>query len=100
MANQPGLPWPPAQRSYVPPPVASTNTMAILSLVFAFVLSPLGVAFGLVAKSQIHRTGERGDGLATAGILTGTVITVFWALWLLVWVALVILAVVGAVAGH
>lgn len=53
-----------------------TNTMAILALVFAFVFSPLAIAFGVVARKQIARTGEGGSGLATAGLVLGIVFTV------------------------
>jgi hypothetical protein len=49
----------------------STNTVAILSLVFAFVFAPLGIVFGHVARNQIRRTGEQGSGLATAGLWLG-----------------------------
>jgi len=52
-----------------------TNTMAILSLVFAFVFFPLGIVFGFVARSQIKRTHEEGSGLALAGIIVGFVVT-------------------------
>ena len=50
-----------------------TNTMSILSLVFAFVFWPLGIAFGVVARKQISRTGEAGDGLAKAGLILGVI---------------------------
>lgn len=53
------------------PGSAQTNVMAILSLVFAFVFSILGVVFGHVALSQIARTGEQGRGLAIAGLVIG-----------------------------
>ena len=46
-----------------------TNTFAILSLIFAFLVFPLGFIFGIIALSQIKKTKERGKGLATAGIL-------------------------------
>jgi hypothetical protein len=51
------------------PMVVGTNVLAILSLVCAFLCSPLGLILGLVARSQIKRSGERGDGLAVAGIV-------------------------------
>jgi len=57
-----------------------TNTMAILALVFAFVVAPLGAVFGFVARSQIKRTGEAGSGLALAGIVIGLVSVVFYVL--------------------
>ena len=62
-------------------PARSTNVMAILALVFAFVFSPLGIVFGAVAKKQIARTGEEGMGLAKAGFWLGIVFTVLGVLW-------------------
>ncbi|MGH3814177.1 MAG: DUF4190 domain-containing protein [Pseudonocardiaceae bacterium] len=56
------------QNAPAPPP---TNTMAVLSLVFAFLFWPLAIAFGHVARKQISRTGESGGGLATAGLVIG-----------------------------
>lgn len=50
-----------------------TNTMAVLSLVFAFVFALLGVIFGHIALSQIRQTGEQGRGLAIAGVTIGYV---------------------------
>lgn len=59
-----------------PPPPQRTNTMAILALIFAFLVAPLGIVFGFVARGQIRRTGEGGRGLATAGLVLGIVFTV------------------------
>ncbi len=39
-----------------------TNTLAVLALVFAFLIAPLGIVFGHIARGQIKRTGEEGDG--------------------------------------
>jgi peptidyl-prolyl cis-trans isomerase B (cyclophilin B) len=50
-----------------------TNGLAIASLVCAFLCSPLGLIFGLIAKSQIKSRGGGGDGLATAGIILSVV---------------------------
>lgn len=75
-------PYSPAQfPGYGPPPQTSTNGMAIASLVVSLVglficgglLCPLGAIFGHVAKGQISRTGEAGDGLALAGLIIGWV---------------------------
>lgn len=52
-----------------------TNTMAILSLVFAFVFAPLGIVFGIMARKQIPVTGESGAGLAKAGLILGVIFT-------------------------
>lgn len=46
-----------------------TNIYAILSLIFAFVFFPLGLAFGIVALYKIKRTHEHGKGLAVAGVI-------------------------------
>lgn len=86
---QPGYP----QQGYPPPgypppgyPYPVTNTMAILSLVMAFVFAPLGVVFGYMARRQIRERGEGGAALATAGLIIGWVFTalliVFCAIWL------------------
>ncbi len=45
------------------------NAMAALSLVFAFLFYPLGIVFGHVAKRQIDRTGETGNGMATTALV-------------------------------
>ena len=64
----PGYPAP----AYPPmgyPAARRTNVLAILSLVFAFVFWPLGIVCGHIARRQIRRTGEAGQGLATAGLI-------------------------------
>ena len=48
---------------------SKTNIYAILSLIFAFVFFPLGLAFGIVALYKIKRTHEHGKGLAVAGLV-------------------------------
>ncbi len=69
---------------------ASTNTLAIISLVFGIVSIPTaccygcGVIFaivavitGLIARSQIKQSAGRqsGDGLALAGVIIGALVT-------------------------
>lgn len=70
----PGMPAPTGYGEPAAPP-RRTNTMAVLALVFAFVFSPLGIVFGILGRSQIRRSGERGRGLATAGLVLGIVFT-------------------------
>jgi hypothetical protein len=36
------------------------------------------VVFGLIARSQIKQTGQDGSGLATAGIVIGSLLTLFF----------------------
>ena len=57
-----------------------TNTLAILSLVAAFVASFVGVVLGIVALLQIRRSGEAGRGLAIAAIIIGFLVTAFFVL--------------------
>lgn len=73
----------PAPGGQYPPP---TNTLAILALALAFACWPLALVFGHLARRQIRRTGERGRGLATAGLVIGYL--------LLALVALAVIAVV------
>jgi hypothetical protein len=55
------------------PAVSPTNSFAIVALCTSLIASVLGVVFGHVALSQIRRTGERGRGLAIAGLVIGYV---------------------------
>jgi ABC-type uncharacterized transport system permease subunit len=58
---------------------ARTNNLAVASLVLSiasFVVMPFlagiaGVILGHMARSQIRRTGEEGNGLAVAGLVIG-----------------------------
>lgn len=90
--EQPANPWnpggPPAQQwspapgqQWVPEPQRygnrPTNPLAIVSLVTAVLgLGIVGIICGHIARSQIRRTGDAGDGLALAGLIVGYVITV------------------------
>jgi Domain of unknown function (DUF4190) len=60
-----------------------TNTLAIVSLVLAFVVSLGAVITGHIALGQIKRTGEGGHGLALAGVILGYVGLAFGLLWFL-----------------
>ncbi|GHD06003.1 DUF4190 domain-containing protein [Zhihengliuella salsuginis] len=65
----------PLYRSTQPQP---TNTFAILSLIFSFFIGVMGVVFGHLARAQIRRTGEAGDGLALAGLVIGYAAILAW----------------------
>ncbi len=80
--------------------VAPTNTLAVVSLVAAIVsFFPLphpflggivAIVTGHMAKSQIRKTGESGEGLATAGIIIGWVHIVLSTLAVLIVVLIVL----------
>jgi len=61
-----------------PPAGPPTNTLAIIALIASFLISPLGIILGIIARNQIKRTGEGGDGLALAGIIIGAVLTAIY----------------------
>jgi peptidyl-prolyl cis-trans isomerase B (cyclophilin B) len=48
---------------------APTSTLAILSLVFAFLAAPVGLVLAFFARKKIKETGEGGRGLTTAAII-------------------------------
>jgi uncharacterized protein DUF4190 len=55
---------------------APLNTLAWVSVVVAFFVSPVAIVLGILARKQVARTGERGRGLATLGAVLGSVFTV------------------------
>ncbi|MHC0432348.1 DUF4190 domain-containing protein [Streptomyces sp. O3] len=70
-------PYPPPQR----PPV---NGLAITSLVFGLLccLPVIGLVFGVIALTQIKKRGERGKGMAIAGVTLSSIGTLLFALTL------------------
>lgn len=48
-----------------------TNTLAIIALVGSFFVSLVGIICGHLALNQIKQTGEKGRGLALAGLIIG-----------------------------
>jgi eukaryotic-like serine/threonine-protein kinase len=59
-----------AQPAPAPPPARrdEVNTLATLSIVFAFVAAPAGAVLGHLGLSQIRRTGQRGRERALIGV--------------------------------
>jgi peptidyl-prolyl cis-trans isomerase B (cyclophilin B) len=66
-----------------PPPAKPTNALAVVSLICAFLIAPLGVVFGHIALWQIKRSGDDGRGLAIAGLVIGYLLTVLGTLVLI-----------------
>lgn len=62
-----------------------TNTLATLSVIFAFVFAPAGAVLGHLGLRQIARTGERGRERAHVGIALSYSITVISVIALVVW---------------
>src|SRR4029450_1231824 len=89
------VPRPQGGRPPPPPyaPVASTNTMAILALVFAFIFAPAAIILGHMAKKQIRQTGEQGEGLAPAGLWLGYIFTALGVLICAFYVIVIIFAI-------
>lgn len=67
-------------------PVAPTNSFAIVALICAFVIPPVGLVFGIIAQRQIARTGEQGAGLALAAIIVSAIFTGLIVMMVLAWV--------------
>lgn len=76
-----------------------TNSMAIASLVCAFVFSPLGIIFGVMARRQIKQSGEQGWGIATAGLWVSVGLTTLFVLIFVIWLVAVIAIVSSAPMG-
>lgn len=81
---------PAAQSAAAPVDPQKTNTMAILALVFAFLIPLVGFILAIVAMSKIKKTNEGGKGLAVAGLIISI-------LNMLAQIVLIILLTVGIV---
>ncbi|MEC5184522.1 hypothetical protein RCH12_001991 [Cryobacterium sp. MP_3.1] len=65
------------------------NVLAIISLVSAFFVSLAAVICGHIALSQIKRTGEKGRGLAIAGLVLGYVGLISGLIFLIVMIGVI-----------
>jgi hypothetical protein len=69
----------PGQQQFYYPPARSTNGLALAALICGIAQFAVGVTFipaiicGHLARRQIRRTGEAGDGMALAGLILGYV---------------------------
>jgi Domain of unknown function (DUF1707)/Domain of unknown function (DUF4190) len=70
---------------HLAPPPRPMNKLAVASLVLALmpVIPLLAVLTGLIAHGQIQERGERGAGVATAGILIGGLASLLFILYVL-----------------
>ena len=91
----PAAPQAYAPQGYGQPAAADKwNVLAIISLVSAFFVSLAAVICGHIALSQIKKTGEKGRGLAIAGLVLGYLGLVAGLIFIIVMVA-VIMAGIG-----
>lgn len=68
--SQPGMPGgPPMTPGMNPYQPQKTNTLAIVTLVMAFIFPLVSLITGFIALSQIKKTGESGRGLAIGGLV-------------------------------
>jgi hypothetical protein len=51
------------------PPAPATNTLAIITIIAAFVVPIVGIVTGHIALNQLKTSGEQGAGLAKAGLI-------------------------------
>ena len=68
-----------------PAPSGEVNTLATLSIVFAFVFAPVGAVLGHLALAQISRRGERGRDRALIGLTLSYVFILLAVVALIVW---------------
>ena len=80
---QHGPPVPPSPRPHDEP-----NTLATLSVIFAFVFAPAGAILGHLGLSQIARTPQRGRDRALVGVTLSYVFLITAVVALVVWAAL------------
>lgn len=59
------------------PGLAPLSLLAVVAIALAFVAPIGGVVVGFIARHEVRRTGESGDGLAFAAILIGATLTLF-----------------------
>lgn len=102
----------PAGAGYPPPlglqvvPAAPTNGMAVASLIFGLVglfvlpvVAPLlAIIFGHLARGQIRSSGERGGGMAVAGLVMGYLALAFALIGFLIFIVIVLIAAAAASA--
>jgi Domain of unknown function (DUF4190) len=82
-----GFPAPTGSVFPPPPgtPSGEVNTLATLSIVFAFVFAPAGAVLAHVALSQIKQRGQRGRERAIVGLTLSYVIIVLAVIALVIW---------------
>ncbi len=92
LGRVPPAPPPVGPPVFIPPPAPPyrrpVNTLATLSLVFAFVFAPVGAILGHLGLAQIRRTGELGRDRALAGVALSYVFITLTLVALVAWATL------------
>ncbi|WP_337006341.1 MULTISPECIES: DUF4190 domain-containing protein [unclassified Microbacterium] len=78
-----------------------TNTLALVGFIAAFVIPVAGLILGIFALRQLHVPGntESGAGLARWAIVIGSIISVFYVLFFIVWFSLFFTAINQSLVG-
>jgi hypothetical protein len=61
----------------------TTNVWAIVGFIMSFIAPLLGLIFSIIGYNQIKRNGEKGNGLATAGIIISSIFLLIGILWII-----------------
>ncbi len=68
------------------PPVAPTNSLAIVALITGILgISIVAIITGHIGINRINRTGEQGKGMAIAGLVLGYVGALSWVIFWIIW---------------
>lgn len=84
-----GQPQQPYQQPYQGGPQRPTSVVAIIGLVLAFLLSPIGVVVSAFGIGDTRGGRKAGRGLAVAGVVVGVLGTVLWVVAIVAAVAFV-----------
>jgi Domain of unknown function (DUF4190) len=97
----PGTPYATSAYATTAPPTNSNAIVALIlgiaSLLVCSLAGPVAIVIGQRARREIRQTGEQGDGMALAGVITGVVAT---ALMAVVIVAVIVLVIVAAASSN
>lgn len=106
-ANGPSAQFAGPGPTYVYQPLPPTSTLAIFALVASifgvmssfFLAGIAGIIMGHIARKQIPRNGERGDGIAVASLWVGYIGTAIWILFWIGYIGIAVLLFGVAMAG-
>jgi len=80
-----GVPPGPPVYTAPPPHRPRANTLATLSVVFAFLFAPAGALLGHLGLAQIRRSGERGRDRAIVGLMLSYAVITLTVVALIAW---------------